>query len=230
MSIKLRWYGHNAWMLDVQGVKILIDPFISNSPASPEEMKDVSQIKADFILVSHGHNDHLGDTVKIARNTSATVVAMADMAGWLHGNGVQNILDMNLGGTVMLRPGLSVKMTYAAHSSTLPDGKSGGNSCGFLITMGEKNIYFACDTALFSDMQLICPENLTLAVLPIGDRYTMGPADALSAVTLLKARRVLACHYSTWPLIRQDVEKWTAQVRALGVDSEVLTPGNIIEV
>ncbi len=224
MPLELTWLGHATWQLKTNQHTILIDPFLDDSPTAPVKAKDVA---ADFILVSHGHFDHVADAAKIANRTGATVVSNYEITTWLtKHHGVKNTVGGNLGGGVNLPFG-RVKLTLAFHSSSLPDGSNGGNPCGFLLslTSGQK-IYFACDTGLFGDMSLIGAAGLDLAVLPIGDLFTMGPEDALEAVKLLKPKRVVPSHFSTWPPIEQDAEAWASRVgRETTCQATVLRPG-----
>ena len=223
MSIKITWYGHNAWLVQVDDHKILIDPLLNDSPTSPVKADDVS---ADYILLSHGHGDHVGDTVSIAKRTGATVVTNYEISLWLAGQGIDSghTIGMNPGGSIDLPFG-SVKMTDAVHSSSLPDGSYGGVAMGMILSANEKRIYFACDTALFSDMQLVGTP-LDLAVLPIGDLFTMGPDDSVEAVKLLDPDSVLPCHYNTWPPIEQDAAAWAAAVSSqTKAKPVVLEPG-----
>ena len=212
MSIELTWLGHATWSIRTGGYTLLVDPFLSDSPVAKVKAADVS---ADFILVSHGHFDHVQDAAAIARRTGAKVIATYEVCQWLIGQGVseEQTVDMNTGGAVD-QPFGRVKLTLAHHSSTMPDGKPGGNPVGFLLTLEKKHIYFACDTALFLDMKLIGGAGLDLAVLPIGDRYTMGPEDSIKAIELLEPRRAAPSHYNTWPIIAQDAAAWARRVRA----------------
>jgi L-ascorbate metabolism protein UlaG (beta-lactamase superfamily) len=227
MSTELTWFGHASWQLKTPQHTLLVDPFLDDSPTAPIKSQDA---KADFILVSHGHFDHIADAAKIANRTGATVISNYEITTWLAKNhGVKNTVGGNLGGGANLPFG-HVKLTLAFHSSALPDGSNGGNPCGFLISLtGGPKVYFACDTALFSDMALIGAGGLDAAVLPIGDLFTMGPDDALEAVKLLKPRKVIPSHYNTWPPIAQDANKWAERVRA-ETKSEpiVVTPGGIV--
>ncbi len=210
MTIELTWLGHGTWLLDTNGTKILLDPFLDENPACPVKAADV---QADYILVSHGHFDHISDAAPIANRTGATVIAVYEIAEWLKSkHGVQNTIAMNVGGGLQLPFG-HVKMTLAYHSSMLPDGSYGGHPVGFLLTLGEKRVYFACDTALFDEMHWIGEKPLDIAVLPIGDLFTMGPEDAARAVQLLSPRWVLPAHYNTWPEIEQDAEDWANRLR-----------------
>ena len=166
------------------------------------------------MLVSHGHFDHVADAASIAKRTGATVVANYEICQWLGNQGATKSEPMNIGGGIQLPFG-RVQMTIAHHSSVLPDGAGGGNPGGFLLTLdGGKRIYFACDTGLFDDMKHIGAGGLDLAVLPIGDRFTMGPDEALEAVKLLAPAKVTPSHYNTWPPIAQDAAAWAARVKA----------------
>ena len=209
MSTTLTWLGHGAWSIETAGHTILLDPFLDDSPTAPVRAADV---KADFILASHGHYDHVADVAKIATRTGAKVIANYEVCEWLQQLGVKATDPMNIGGATK-QPFGRVKLTQAIHSSTMPDGASGGEPGGFLLELPAARIYFACDTALFSDMKLIGAGGLDLAVLPIGDRFTMGPDDSIIAIDLLQPRRVAPAHYNTWPPIHQDVHAWAHRVR-----------------
>ncbi len=222
MATTLRWLGHGCWLINASGTSILLDPFLNDSPTAPVKADGV---KPDFILVSHGHFDHVADAASIAARSGATVAASFEVCEWLGKQGAANLQHMNLGGAIDLPFG-RVKMTVAHHSSVLPDGTYGGNPGGFLLTLADATIYFACDTALFSDMKLIGAAGLDLAVLPIGDRFTMGPDDSIEAIKLLAPRRVAPAHYNTWPPIAQDAQAWAARVRSeTQAEPIVLEPG-----
>jgi L-ascorbate metabolism protein UlaG (beta-lactamase superfamily) len=227
MATELTWLGHGSWQVKTGTHTILLDPFFDESPTAPVKAADV---EADFILVSHGHFDHVVDAASIANRTGAMVVANYEICQWLSNeHAVKNTTGMNIGGGVDLPFG-RVKMTLAFHSSQLPDGSYGGNPGGFLITLADGKIYFACDTALYSDMKLIGAAGIDLAVLPIGDLFTMGPDDALEAVKLIAPRRVVPSHYNTWPPIAQDAGAWAKRVRdATSTEPIVLQPGGKIK-
>lgn len=222
MGIQLTWYGHAALLLEIDGQRVLIDPFLTDNPAASTSAEKVS---ADFILVSHGHGDHVGDTVSIAQRTGALVISNAEISGWLGKKGLKTHAQ-HLGGGYHYPFGY-LKLTLALHGSGLPDGSEGGNPAGFLITTpGGKKIYFAGDTGLFGDMRLIGEEGIDLAILPIGDNYTMGPADALRAVKLLQPTNVIPIHFNTFDLIRQDADAWARQVeQETAAKVTVLKPG-----
>jgi L-ascorbate metabolism protein UlaG (beta-lactamase superfamily) len=227
MATTITWFGHNCWSIAAGGKTILVDPFLDESPTAPVK---AAGVKADFILQSHGHFDHIADTAAIAKRTGATVVANFEVGQWLHKQGVaeEKIIDMNPGGGIQLPFG-HVKLTLAHHSSSMPDGSYGGVPVGFLIKLAEARVYFACDTALFLDMKLIGAGGLDLAVLPIGDRFTMGPEDSIDAIKLLNPKRVAPCHYNTWPPIEQDAVAWARQVRShTAAEPIVLAPGDKI--
>ena len=224
MTTEMTWLGHGSWAIETGGHTILLDPFLNDSPTSPVKADDV---RADYILVSHGHFDHVADVASIANRTGATVVAAYEVSAWFESqHGVKNTVGMNLGGGIDLPFG-RVTMTVAHHSSQLPDGSYGGNPAGFLLKLADGTVYFACDTALFSDMQLIGRAGIDLAVLPIGDLFTMGPADSIEAIKLIHPRRVAPAHYNTWPPIEQNAATWADSVRAnTEAEPVVLDPGD----
>jgi len=225
MAAELTWLGHGTWEITTDGGRIVLDPFLDENPLAP---KKADQVEADFILVSHGHYDHIADAEKIARRTGATIIACYEICEYFQRRGIERVCPMNIGGGSR-QPFGRVKMTPAWHSSTLPDGSPGGTAAGFLLFFPEGNVYFACDTGLFQDMALIGRAGLALAVLPIGDNFTMGPEDALEAVRLLRPRRVVPVHVNTWPVIEQDAAGWAEQVRReTGVETVLLRPGGSI--
>ena len=206
----MNWLGHGGWSIETAGHTILLDPFLTDCPTALEKAESIA---ADFILVSHGHFDHIADVPAIAKRTGAQVIAIFEIAQWLEKNHqIQGSIGMNIGGAVNLPFG-RVKMTPALHSSQLPDGSYGGQPAGFLLTIEQQNLYFACDTGLFSDMKLIGAEGLALAVLPIGDLFTMGIEDSVVATQWLNPKKVAPAHFGTWPPIAQDAETWAAMIQ-----------------
>ncbi|MFO8035435.1 MAG: metal-dependent hydrolase [Anaerolineales bacterium] len=208
MSFTFTYYGHSTFGLAIDEYQILVDPYFSDNPLTEIS---AAEVEADFILLTHGHGDHVGDTIPIAQRRGAKVIANFEVANWISDQDVE-VHPQHIGGGYH-HPFGYVKMTQATHGSSLPDGSYGGMPGGFLITTpdGEK-IYLSGDTGLFSGMSLIGEEGIDLAVIPIGDNFTMGPEDALRAVKLLKPKIVIPCHYNTWELITQDPHAWKARV------------------
>lgn len=222
MGLTFTWYGHATLGLETGGYKLLIDPFFTDNPAAS---MPADRAEADFILISHGHGDHVGDAVNIAKRTGALVISNFEIATWFGNQGIE-AHPQHLGGGYQ-HPFGYLKLTLALHGSALPDGSYGGNPAGLLLTTNEgQKVYMACDTGLFSDMRLIGEEGIDLAVLPIGDNFTMGPDDALRAVQLIQPKHVVPVHYNTWDLIAQDPEVWARRVEAeTEAKAHVLKPG-----
>jgi len=224
---KLIYYGHAAFRLETGERNILIDPFFTGNPLAPVSHEET---EADYILVTHGHGDHVGDTVAIAKRTGAVAVSNAEICRWLGDQGVCTH-SMHLGGGHQFPFGY-VKMTMALHGSSMPDGSYGGNPGGFLLKLNKgQKIYFAGDTGLFGDMRLIGDEGLDLAVLPIGDNYTMGPEDAIKAFEFLHPGAVIPIHYDTFEGIRQDVGAWKTRVEENSKNHVwVMSPGDSVKI
>ncbi len=210
MGIKFQWLGHSAFDMHIDGHSVVFDPFLTNNPlaaASPD------MLHPELILLSHAHGDHLGDTITIAQSSGAPTVSNAEISYWLRAHGVKNAQGQNTGG--LADYGFAtVKLTIAFHSSTFPDGSSGGEPNGFIVTAHEsgQRLYFAGDTALFSDMELIGDERIDVAFLPIGDYFTMGTADSIRAIKYIRPRFVVPMHYNTFPPIQQDASGWANRV------------------
>lgn len=203
--MKITYYGQSCFLFEIGEHRVLFDPFISpNELASNIKVDD---IKADFILLSHGHQDHVHDAEQIARNNNATIVANFEIISWFGAKGLENMHPMNTGGKVTLPFG-TVKMVNAIHSSSMPDGSYGGSAAGFVVETVDKAFYYAGDTALTYDMKLI-PEqfDLDFALLPIGDNFTMDIHDAMIAADFVQVEKVIGMHYDTFPYIKIDHEE-----------------------
>jgi len=226
MSIKLTWYGHACFLIETNRAKLLTDPFLSGNQLAPVR---ADKVQADYILVSHGHGDHVGDAVAIAKRTGATVISNFEIQNWFVGEGVDNVHPQHIGGGHDY-PWGRVKLTIAHHGSSLPDGTYGGNPAGFLFYVEGKKIYHACDTGLFYDMKLIGEEGIDLAILPIGDNFTMGPDDALRAVKLIEPKQAIPIHYNTFDVIKQDPHAWARRVEGeTATKVVVMKPGDTLE-
>lgn len=226
MSTKITWLGHGTFSIETAGKTVIIDPFFTGNPAASTTADEVSP---DALIISHGHADHVGDAVEIAKRTGCLVIANHEIIEWLTKQGVANVHAQHIGGSHKHDFG-TVKLTIAHHGSSLPDGSNGGNPCGVILRTDDGTIYHACDTGLFYDMKLIGEEGIDVAILPIGDNFTMGPEDALRAVKLIEPKRVIPDHFGTWPLIDQDVAAWAKSVRReTSTEPVVLEAGQSVE-
>lgn len=226
--MNLTYFGHGTFGLEADGKKVLVDPFFTGNPAAST---DAASVTADTILLTHAHNDHVGDTIEIAKRCDSTVIATFELANWVASQGVERTIGGNFGGTVPFAGG-TAKFVPAWHTSSYssPDGiVAAGVPAGYVVRFGGKTIYFAGDTGLFLDMQLIGDEKLDVAVIPIGDYFTMGPTDAVRAAKLLQATTVIPGHFNTFPAIQQDADEWKKQVET-ETESKVavLQPGQTI--
>lgn len=222
MTTEIRFLGHSSFQIVTSGQSILIDPFLTGNP---QATVSAAEIAADAIILSHGHEDHVADAEAIAKRTGALLIANFEIATWFQGRGVENTHPMHIGGQYTFDFG-TVKLTIAHHGSALPDGSNGGNPAGIILRTADGTIYHAGDTGLFSDMQLIGEEGLHVAILPIGDNFTMGPDDSVRATRFLNPKIVIPAHYNTWPLIEQNTDVWQRSI-STGTNTRpvVLTPG-----
>lgn len=220
--MKTTFYGHASVELETGGKTLLFDPFISPNPLAKHI--DVNALKPDYILLSHGHADHVADAEAIQKNSGAKIVAIAEIAGWYGAKGIENVHGMNIGGGFDFDFG-RVKMVYALHSSSMPDGSYGGNPAGFVVYSEGKKIYFAGDTALTYDMKLLADENLDWAILPIGDNYTMGADDAIKACGFINCKNVIGIHYDTFPAIVIDKDEVKNKFLKAGVNLKLIEIG-----
>jgi L-ascorbate metabolism protein UlaG (beta-lactamase superfamily) len=221
--MKVIYYGHSCFSIVVGGKTLLFDPFITGNPLAKNI--DVKKVPADFILVSHGHSDHVGDAVEIAKRTNALVIANYEVAIWLNKQGAPRVHPLNHGGRFKFDFG-RVKFVNAIHSSTSPDGSNGGNPGGFVVESQGGNFYFSGDTALTLDMKLIGESTkLKFAALCIGDNFTMGPDDAVKAADFIRCNETLGVHYDTFPPIQIDHAAAKEKFRAAGKTLHLLQPG-----
>jgi L-ascorbate metabolism protein UlaG (beta-lactamase superfamily) len=220
-NASLTWLGHAAFRIDSpNGKRIYVDPWLEN-PKCPDSEKEPERV--DLIAVTHGHDDHVGETVDLAKKFSSPVIALVELRGWLAGQGLDEDMSCapNKGGTVE-RDGIKITLTDAKHSSSCPDGTYAGEPAGLVIELEDgTKLYFAGDTCVFGDMQLIGriyePD---IAILPIGDHFTMGPKEASVALELLGVRRCVPCHYGTFPLLRGTPD----ELRQLAPNVDVVAP------
>lgn len=233
MSVSFTWLGHSTFLFDSDNHKFMIDPFITNNPLINLKVADIA---VDFILLTHAHGDHVGmtaenpagDTISIAKNTGAKIVCNFEMGDWFIAQGIpeEQVHQGNPGGT-MRGDWMDVKFEKAFHSSSFNDGSYGGQPNGLVIRTGGKTIYHAGDTSLFGDMALIGEEGIDLAILPIGDVFTMGVDDSVKATKLLSPNYVFPCHYNTFPPIVQDAKAWAERInRDTGAQPIVIDPGS----
>ncbi len=203
--MQFTFYGHACFAVQIAGKKLLFDPFITGNPLAKEI--DINAIEADYILVSHGHGDHVADLIQIAKNTDALVMGAYEIMDWAGKQGVSNVHPMNFGGKVRFDWG-TVRFVPATHSSVLPDGTYGGNPGGFVVSSVDGSFYYSGDTALMMDMQLI-PRyaNIDVAILPVGDNFTMGVEDALVAAEFVQCSKVFGVHFDTFGYIKINHEE-----------------------
>lgn len=219
--MKLTFYGHACFMVEAAGKKLLFDPFISGNELAAHI--DISKIEPDYILISHGHSDHIADCVAIAQSTNATVIGAFEVTNWLNEQGVKHCHPMNIGGKKSFEFG-TVKCVNATHSSQLPDGSYGGHPMGFVVLTADGNFYYSGDTGLTTDMSLVpAAGKIDFSVLPIGDNFTMDAADAALAAEMVKTKKAVGVHYDTFGFIKINKEEAKKMFTAKGI--ELLLPG-----
>jgi len=215
-SVQITWHGHSTWSIRTGKFHLLIDPFLESNPVAKTKP---SQLHPTHILISHGHFDHIADAASIAKKSGAQVFANYEIAAWLaKHHGVENNVGMNLGGSYACDAG-TFQLVPALHSSSLPDGSYGGTAGGWVLDLNSKDsasyrIYYAGDTALFSDMQWVARKPVHLLIVPIGDLFTMGVDDSVQATRFVHPQYVMPTHFNTWPPIAQDQNAWAAQIDA----------------
>ncbi len=227
--LSLTFIGHSAFAMSDGTQTLLVDPFITGNPVATVS---ADSFTPNTILLTHAHNDHVGDTVAIAMRSESHVIALFELANWLESKGVTKTTGGNMGGTIAFDGG-TVKFTPAWHTSSYQD-EQGIHAitppAGLVVRFGGKTIYFAGDTSLFSDMKLIGEEGLDIAIIPIGDAFTMGPTDAQRAVEFLSSKLVIPCHFNTFPPIAQDAGLFKREIEErTGVRCEPMQPGETID-
>lgn len=224
--IKLTYFGHSSYLVEISQTKILFDPYISPNPKASQI--NVSSIEADYVLISHGHEDHVADAESITKANNAVLVSNYEIAVWFAQKGVEKYHPMNIGGSKVFDFG-KVKYVNAIHSSTLPDGASGGNPGGFVIKHASGCFYFAGDTALTYDMKLIADEfKIDFAILPIGDNFTMDIHDAIKAADFVGTKKIVGMHFNTFPYIGIDSESSKKAVSEAGKELILINIGDSI--
>lgn len=222
----ITYYGHSCFLLNIEGIKVLFDPFITPNELASEI--DIDKIEADFILLSHGHPDHVADAEKIAKNTKATVVSSFEIVNWYENKGISDTHPMNIGGKWKFPFG-TVKMVEAVHSNSLPDGTYGGSPAGFVIETEKSTFYYSGDTSLFSDMKMIGESfNIEFAFLCIGDNFTMDASEALKASDFVKTDKIIGMHYDTFPYIKIDKEETLELAKKAGKELTLMKIGETI--
>ena len=226
--MKITYYGHSCFGVEVASVKIVFDPFIQ--PNKLASSINLTEIEADYMVVSHGHEDHTADLIELAKQTNATVISNYEIIEWVKSKGIKKVHAMNTGGSFTFDFG-TIKSVFAAHSSSLPDGKYGGNPNGYIIKANKKTLYYAGDTALTTEMKLIGEfENVDLSILPIGDNFTMGINDAIIAANFIDCNEVIGMHFDTFPPIKIDHNKAIKAFKNKGVNLQLLSIGQTVAI
>ena len=221
--MEIKYYGHACFEVTVNNKKLLFDPYISGNPLAKKI--DIKKINPDYVLISHGHEDHIADAIDIVNQSNATVISNFEIANWMEEKGAKNVHPMNIGGKFCFDFG-NVKLVNAVHSSNLPDGSYGGNASGFLIQSSEGNFYFAGDTALTYDMKLIgVYMSIDFAMLPIGGNFTMGIDNAIIASEMINCNKIIGMHYDTSPIITINKEEALEKSKRAGKELILINIG-----
>lgn len=225
--MEITYYGHSCFSIDVSNKRLVFDPFITGNPLARHI--DLKKVKADYILISHGHGDHIGDAIELARQTNSTVIAAVELTSWLSKHGLTKTHAMNTGGHWIFDFG-KVKCVNAVHSSSLPDGSYGGNPLGFLVEAPAGNFYYAGDTALHYDMKLIGDyKKIGFAFLPMGNNYTMGVDNAVIASDFIKCDHIIGMHYDTFDTIKIDHADAKKKFELAGKELTLMKIGETIQ-
>lgn len=214
--MKFTYFGHASFMIETNGKKLLFDPFISPNELAKDI--DISALKPDYIILSHGHGDHVADVEAIYANSEATIISTYEVVSWFQAKGLERAHPMNHGGSWQFDFG-KIKLVNAIHSSSMPDGSYGGNPAGVVIQNHEGTFYYAGDTALTKDMELIGEEfDLNFAILPVGDNFTMGVADAMKAAKMINCTEIVGVHFDTFPYVAIDHDEAVKLATAANVN------------
>ncbi len=226
--MKITFLSHNAFYISISGLNIMIDPFITGNTNCKQQVEDFNNV--DYILISHGHGDHFGDAIEIAKNSGATIITNFEIANYIEMTTNLKTHSMHIGGKFAFDK-FSLKLTNAVHGCSIIKEKEiiyGGNPCGFLITSNEKSVYFACDTGLTYDMKLLAYDNVDVAFLPIGDNYTMGIEDAVRAVEMINPKLAVPVHYNTFDIIKADPYEF--EKKNIFSRTRIMDSGDTIEI
>ena len=224
--MKVTFLGHSTFLIEIDGIRMLLDPFMSGNDACEI---DPLTIDCEYILLSHGHQDHVLDAEAVAKRTGASLICNFEVGNWYIGKGLENVIQVNQGGSVQTDFG-SIKYVSAVHSSSMPDGSYAGNPGGFVISGGGQEVYYAGDTALNMDMELLGRHHeLSLAILPVGDKYTMGYKDAAIASEMIQCRNVIGMHFDTWPPLAIDHDAARKAFESRGAQLTLMEIGQELE-
>lgn len=227
--MRIQYLGHSVLMVETKGKRLILDPFITGNPQCPISVEELP--KVNYVLVTHGHGDHIGDTIKISKRDGATVISNAEICGYLSEKGVKTH-PMHIGGSFSFDFG-KVKLTPAFHGSSIDDDKGviyGGMPAGFLVESEGKKLYHAGDTGLTVEMQLLKDEKVDVAFLPIGGNYVMDVTDAIRATSFIMPKKVVPMHYNTWDVIKANANEFKTGVESMRVECLIMKPGEWIEI